>query len=193
MSEQKNVALTSKDGQNKEKSSEGGGLELETSSDKVLNKINSPKGVISYEDLERNLDLDENKITSELEEINVHEIKASFEPVCGEIQEGLEESIEEAIRSGSLHQFENLKERVDRIKEKIDSGSIEELSVVKEEVSYLKDNMEMLSEYIVDSEHQTNSQQESEENLSQDIEELKTEVEEIRSDIVSLSEFMFEM
>lgn len=166
--------------------------EEDASENNLMGKLKSSEDIVSFEELD-NLDLDKTEIRSELEQINAEQVESGFESLEEGLSESLKNSIEKALASGNIHQFENLKERIDRLRDEFDSDSVEEVQELKTEVKELQDNMEMISDLIIDSAGEGNLQDSLDSASSDEIEDLRSEIEEIREDLANLSDFVVEM
>jgi len=161
-------------------------------SEDLVNKLSSASGVVTLEDLKNNSDLSEDDLVEELEKLDGSQLDSEFEEI-GDIDQNLENSIENVFASGDIHQFENLKERIERLSGNIDSESLEKVESLEVEVQSLQEDMKMISDKIIDAAGEGNLQDSLGSNSSQDeIEELRSEIEEIREDIANLSDFVVE-
>ena len=183
--------------------------EEEGSDSELVEMIKSSDKVVEPKDLQ-DLDMSDEELRKALGEINPEELDGGFESLEDDISDTLENSIEKTLRSGGVHQFENLKERIDRLREdlnadsghevnelkaKVDDlqGSLEEVDGLKAEVGDLQDSLEMISDYIIDTAGEGNLQDSLESTSSDEVEELRSEIDEIRDDLANLSDFVVEM
>ncbi len=162
------------------------------SGDNLVNELTSPSEVVTLEDLKNNSDIEEDNLAERLENLDANQIDSAFDEIGG-IDENLENSIENAFASGDIHQFENLKERIERLSGEIDSESLEKVESLQAEVQSLQEDMKMISDKIIDAAGEGNLQDSLGSNASQDeIDDLRSEIEEIREDIANLSDFVVE-